>query len=442
MIGLALVSSAILVFQPAQAPHPDVEKKATVPVPAPGAADNDPSKAMAEYITLREKTPATAAGQWKLGLWCEKNGLKPEAYVHFSEAARLDPRHDAVWKKLGFKKSGGRWMSSEQITEETEQKKADKIWAPKLKKLHRDIHGTNGVEKRDAARTALGAIADPRAVLPLYREFGGGQVDQLILIQALGQIDRPISSQVLAMLAVYGRTPEVRGRATETLRSRPAGDFIDLLVGLMVDPITYEVRPVGGPGSPGVLFVEGERFNSARFYAPPPAPNVAVGPGDIVTYDASGMLVIAHRIGSFGGVASTTGVPGSKDLVKETTREIDFYERISPYELMLEAQRGAVMAQAQLERDVAAIKAINEDRRQFNDRVMGVAREITGKDHGRTPKEWREALIARWSSPRQPVRPSAKPTVPELAPLDYNPVFGPIGFASQLVIQTRVYVDT
>ena len=78
------------------------------------------------------------------------------------------------------------------------------------------------------------------------------------------------------MLAVYGRTPEVRRRATEILRGRPAEDYLELLVGLMVDPLKYEVKPVAGPGSPGVLFVEGERFNVARFYAPPP-PSIAPG---------------------------------------------------------------------------------------------------------------------------------------------------------------------
>ena len=167
------------------------------------------------------------------------------------------------------------------------------------------------------------------------------------------------------------------------------------------------------------------------------------GPGDVVTYDASGMPAIAHRIGTISGLTTTTGVPGSKTLVKETTRDIDLYETISPYQLMLEARnRGAVMAQAQLEGDVAAIKAVNEDRRQFNDRIMGVAREVTGKDLGRLPKDWRQALAARRNSPKQEARPSDKPTIPELAALNYNPVFGPVGFGSQLVVQTRVYADT
>ena len=68
------------------------------------------------------------------------------------------------------------------------------------------------------------------------------------MVQILGQIDKPISSKVLAMFAVFGRTPEVRQRATETLRGRTAEDFLDLFIALLIDPINFEVKPVGGPG--------------------------------------------------------------------------------------------------------------------------------------------------------------------------------------------------
>ncbi len=44
------------------------------------------------------------------------------AYVHFAEVARLDPKRDAAWRKLGFKKKA-RWTTDgEQIAEEREQK--------------------------------------------------------------------------------------------------------------------------------------------------------------------------------------------------------------------------------------------------------------------------------------------------------------------------------
>jgi hypothetical protein len=439
MIGSIVVSSILLALQLGE---PAQSKDGPKPTPK-AAADGNPGQALAEYNALREKTPATAAAQWKLGIWCEEHGLKDVAYVHFSEVVRLDPRRDAAWHKLGFKKHGGRWTTDEQIAEENEQKKADKFWAPRLRKLHKDIHGTNGAKRRDLAQAEVDALSDPRAVLPAYREFGGaGQTDQMILIQVLGQIDKPISSKVLALLAVYGKTPEVRRRATETLRGRSAEDFLDLLVGLMIDPLKYEVKPVGGPGSPGVLLVEGEKFNTSRFYAPPPAPSVTPQPGDIISYDQFGMPLIMRPTGVINSGLSKRGVPGSKTLVTETHTETNQYAAISPFQLMMEAQRGAVMAQAQLEADVALIKSLNDDRKRFTDLVMAIAKDATGKDRGSTPKEWREALAMGNKSSKRPSKAAVKPTFGEVVPLAYNPLFTPAGFTTRTLTTTRVFVDS
>ena len=78
--------------------------------------------------------------------------------------------------------------------------------------------------------------------------------------------------QALALLAVSGLSEAVRDEATETLTRGDPRDFMDVLIGMLRDPIRYEVRPVAGPGSTGVLYVEGEKFNVRRLYAPPPLP--------------------------------------------------------------------------------------------------------------------------------------------------------------------------
>jgi hypothetical protein len=440
MIGSVFVASILLVAQ-IDKPLQFKDRPSTTPDAAVVAADQ--GQALAEYNALRAKAPATAAAQWRLGVWCEEHGLKDMAYVHFAEVARLDPRRDAAWRKLGFKKHGGHWTTDEQIAEENEQKKADKVWAPKLRKLHKDIHGTNGATKREVAQSEVDAITDPRAILAVYREFaGGGPSDQNILIQVLGQIDKPMSSQVLALLAVYEKTPEVRRRATESLRDRSADDFLPLLVSLMIDPFKYEVRPVRGPGSPGVLFVEGERFNVSRFYAPPPAPNITPQPGDIISYDQNGMPLISRPVGVLSSSDVKHGVPGSKTLVKETHTETDGYVEISPYQLALEAQKGAVAAEAQLEADVAMLKSINDDRKRFNDVIMAVAKDATGRDLGRTPKDWRDGLLAKNGSPKRSSQVTSKPTFPEMVPLAYNPTFSPVGFGIRTLKSTQVYVDT
>jgi hypothetical protein len=74
--------------------------------------------------------------------------------------------------------------------------------------LHKDIHGTNGAKKRDIATAEVDEISDPQALVCVYREFGGGsQSDQMILIQVLGQIDKPVSSEILALLSRLANDP-------------------------------------------------------------------------------------------------------------------------------------------------------------------------------------------------------------------------------------------
>ena len=60
--------------------------------------------------------------------------------------------------------------------------------------------------------------------------------------------------------------PNVRGEAIETLTHRDPRDVVGRLIAMIHKPYKYQVRPVNGPGSPGELFVEGERFNIQRFY--------------------------------------------------------------------------------------------------------------------------------------------------------------------------------
>ena len=68
--------------------------------------------------------------------------------MHFGEVISLDPKRDAAWKRLGFKKHGNHWATDAQIAEDQEQKKADKFWGPHLTKVHKDIHGANGKPKK------------------------------------------------------------------------------------------------------------------------------------------------------------------------------------------------------------------------------------------------------------------------------------------------------
>src|SRR4051794_10678844 len=244
MLTIVLMGMSLLVALDPEAPSDG-------PGVAPAAAadpEDDSAEALAKYNELKAKTPQTAAAQWKLANWCEQNHLDPEAFVHYTAVAMLDPSREAAWRKLGFKKHQGRWMTDAQIADQAEQAIADKEWGARLKKIHHEIHRGR---KQAEARAALAEVVDPRAVPAVFREFGaGGTNDQAIAIQLLGQVDSPMASKLLAVLAVYGKTPDIRRRATETLRGRNPDEYLAILVNLLADPLKYEVRPVGGPGSP------------------------------------------------------------------------------------------------------------------------------------------------------------------------------------------------
>ncbi len=407
----------------------NVKPKAAADVKPKAAAKVEPAKgsdeALAQYNELKAKARRTVAEQSKLAMWCEEHGLKAEAFAHYAEVVRLDPKKEVAWRKLGFRKYANRWMTDAQIAELEDQKKSERIWLPQLKRIHRDIHGTNGTKKRDPARAAFEAIREEKAIPSLYREFAGSQTDQVLMIQALDRIETPMATKVLAMLAVYGQTPDVRRRATEVLRGRPSQDYLELLVGLMVDPFKFEVKPVGGPGSPGVLFVEGERFNVARFYAPPLPPTVIPQPGDIISYDQFGMPVITRYANNL-----MIGVPGSSTLV------YDFHKakvQISETQIIMETQRAAMEAEKQLEGDVAQVKAVNAARRHFSELVMAVASYATGKDRGPTPKEWRAAV--KGEKEEKNYREENKPTLTELVPLGYQPTFAQLSFMRVKIVE-------
>ncbi len=415
-----LVLSSLLLVLPAQAESrsPSVlgGKRAAKANDAKTDTARGSAEALAKYNELREKTPKTVAAQSRLAAWCEERGLKAEAYVHYAEVVRLDPKREAAWRKLGFKKYGNRWLTDAQIAQAEEQKKQAGIWLPQLKKIHKDIHGANGAKKLRTARAAFETIRDEKAIPSLYREFAGGRTDQLMLIEALERIDKPLATRVLAMLAVYGRTPEVRRKATEILRNRQATDYLELLVGLLIDTFKYEVKPVGGPGSPGVLFVEGQRYNVARYYAPPPPPNVMPMPGDMITYDQLGMPVITRPLAIVSVSSPIKRFQGESLITEE-------FAQFSASQMIMEAEKGAAAAQSQLQSDVAQIKAINADRRHFNELVMSVASYATGNTAGDEPEDWRKAIGQKksWSEPQ-------KPTVTELVPLGYRPAFAQLGF--------------
>jgi hypothetical protein len=270
------------------------------------AADPARKAALEQYEAKRGKLPAKADAHWKLALWCEENGLAAEAVAQLWETVRLDPAHEGARKRLGFtKQKDGRWLTAGQLAREKMeselQKQADRHWKPILEKSRGEL-----AKKDPAARSRvlqeLAQVTDPRAVPMVWAVFAiGDEANQRVAVQVLGQIADAPASRALAMLAVFSASAEVRRTAAETLAQRDVREFGGLLVGLLRDPVQYEVRHVQGPGKPGELFIRGKKANVKRLYSPPDVPQLPaqVQAGGRVLLDENGLPVVAYDAGQF-----------------------------------------------------------------------------------------------------------------------------------------------
>jgi Pretoxin HINT domain len=263
-------------------------------------AKDDPKRRalMQEYLDRRAKTPEVADAHLKLADWCEQNGLKPQATAHYQRVLRLDPRREAAWRHLGFKKVGGRWVNPEQLAAERtrveEQQRADRRWKPILERARAGLQSKTASRRADAEQV-LSRITEPDAVPMVWATFGRGEpVWQKVAVRVLGQIDDGSASRALAMLAVFGGSPEVRRQATQTLRNRDAREFAAMLIGMILEPIEYEVKRVQGPGQGGELLIKGQGSapNVRRLYSPPLPPAITPQLWDRVVYDANGLPVL------------------------------------------------------------------------------------------------------------------------------------------------------
>ena len=231
-------------------------------------SDPEYASVLAAYNGRRDKMADTADAHWKMALWCEQHGLKPEATAHVTRVVQIEPGREAAWRRLGYSKLGRRWVTDEQIAAEMAearaQKDADRHWEPILARLR----GWIGDRTKESELTAvLGTITDPRAVPLVWSMFSRGKLPQKAALRVLRQIDSPDATRGLALLAIEGQLPEVRAGALESLRARDARVVAATLIAGLRDPwmdpdpilYRYQLIPVASESinSPGYLFVRG-----------------------------------------------------------------------------------------------------------------------------------------------------------------------------------------
>ena len=383
--------------------------------------DRDPAyrEAMREYLDRRARTGDKADAQLKLAAWCEEKGLKPQAITHYEQVIQLDPTREAAWKHLGFKKQGNRWVKPDQAAAEKQdaerQKLADKHWRPILEKLRDDLRSKDS-QRRARADAALADVNDPRAVPMISRLFlFGSEGSQIAAISMLSHIEGPAATSGLAALAIFSPRPDVQRRAAQSLNQRDLRDIMNRLIGLIRKPFKYQVRPVSGPGSTGVLFVEGEKFNIQRVYRSMPI-NLSSMP--------SGAQSLSAAINS-GASSSVSPLALENQLAFPANNGVD------PFELLAAQVRSSGLSSAdvqagirQLERvreantslqqglvqDVLAIEAVNAQINQVNERILPIIEAASGQRIGVEPEKWKGWWSDQLGYQFQASQPTTKPT--------------------------------
>jgi hypothetical protein len=438
--------------------------------------------ALAEYNGRRERAAMTADDQWDLALWCEQHGLEPESKAHLAAVVRLDPSRDAAWKRLGCKKVDGRWMSPERAAaeraENEAQAKADRTWGPRLERIKGQLRDPR---KRADARDALAAINDPRAVPAVWRTFARGSTEeQALAAQVLAQIQSPDASKALALIAVGARSVAARRAAAEALPWRDPREFVPLLIGVVRPRIRYEVRHVGGPGSPGELFVQGRGVNLDRVYATPQPADVGRAGDAILGYDAAGLPIagrvvgydtqrlypdaagrsqlpwmidplgayrdnltglpqfLGQALGPAAGAAAQQAVHNQQQAAQIENRLLTadvslgfmtggWFDLTRPViaavpvgQMLAQARAAAASSEAQLQADVSQIERLNARIDERNGRVLPILRAATEQDFGEDNEAW-----ARWWTESQGYafrgQSTGTPTITEVVTPAYQP---------------------
>ena len=391
-----------------------------------------------EYLDRRVKAASTPAAQMELAAWCDQKGLKEQALAHYNNVIRLDPSREDVWKHLGYKKLGNRWLKAEEADaaekEGALQRQANKRWRLVLEKLRDDLESNYPVSTGKAEKR-LAEVTDTRAVPMIWAIFvRGSEQQELDAVQMLGQIESTSAANGLAAMAVFSPREEVGERAKDALTHVDPRSVVENLIDLIHKPFAFQVRPASGPGSPSELFVEGERYNVQRFYQTDKprmwggrlySPPLSFDPFINQNPPRSVSMRSAQMPTNFANRAALPTRPflrTAQDPAAQPDLELGVKSEVF-------WRAGGVSSEGCIEM-FEIVQATNAGINQLNSRARAILSAITGRDLGNDPENWKTWWTDQLGYSYHSSQSQSKPTYttftiePRPVPVPHHSCFG------------------
>ncbi len=150
-----------------------------------------------------------ADGHYRLGLWCETNGMKIEARRHLRTVVVLEPDHRAARRALGFEKVHGRWVGAKDVQRAKGFVEHDGVWVTPEEYLFL------AKDKIEAQRAKEARKIGNEALKMAWNR------DAALRARAMSTIERLDEKYRLRPLSIAARVarPDVRMRAVKGLET-------------------------------------------------------------------------------------------------------------------------------------------------------------------------------------------------------------------------------
>lgn len=204
------------------------------------------------YFAKKDKLENTVQAEFGLGQWCDQQGLRDLARVHYEAALRIDKSFEPAHKKLGhvfhdgywldknelnrmqgMVKFKGHWISAEERAKHEQEAEAAAVrmsWVRRISQL-RQAYLNGAVDRQREAETQLMAIHDPEAVGALVRVFGAQErSERILLAHILSRIPGPAATRSLVGQVLAEPVFEVRSIVFDRLKERQDPTTVATLV--------------------------------------------------------------------------------------------------------------------------------------------------------------------------------------------------------------------